>query len=396
MAGNFGSRHRGRFESLERRNLLAGDVLVSLAAGGRLEIQGDDLDNKVLVTAGAEAGSFVVTGLDGTTVTMDGTTSGEATIQDASDVKIDLGAGNDLVAVVGANVGGKLSINTGSEDDRVFIGTAGDAVELEGVTLPADLAVTVGGRLNVKTGDGDDVIEINDASVNGMVSVYAGDGDDNVTLGGSVIGPTDGTASAEANVGLGLGLGHGHGEHGLGLGLGRLFHFGGHFRARGGADIDLGNGDDTLNLDNVTARGKISVRAGDGDDTINATAVTSAALSVLGGDGLDAVTLNALTVDHVGIHTGDDSDTVDVRDSVFTSLGISLGDGDDSLTTENLTSRVVALLGGHGYDTLNQLTDDDYVRELIRGFELPTPVNIPGLPLRGLGRLLHRAHEVVT
>src|SRR3990170_3444629 len=104
MARNMRALRRGRFELLEQRQLLAGDVLVNVV-DGILMVRGDALDNKIMIAAGAEAGDFVVTGLDGTTVHEDGQTPGaEVTVTGVHSAKVGLGAGNDLVAVVGANV----------------------------------------------------------------------------------------------------------------------------------------------------------------------------------------------------------------------------------------------------------------------------------------------------
>src|SRR5688572_15011706 len=70
-------RRKGRpckFESLEKRNLLAGDVTASIR-NGDLVIKGDDLDNGITITAGATAGSVLVTGVNagGTATNVNGT-----------------------------------------------------------------------------------------------------------------------------------------------------------------------------------------------------------------------------------------------------------------------------------------------------------------------------------
>ena len=77
-ATNFG--RAARFESLEQRQLLAGDVLVNVVRGN-LVIEGDAEGNEIAVTAGVERGAFLVTGLNGTTVHQDGQTpASEVTI----------------------------------------------------------------------------------------------------------------------------------------------------------------------------------------------------------------------------------------------------------------------------------------------------------------------------
>ena len=74
MAVSKFGRRRARIEALETRQLLAGDVMVGVV-GGNLVVQGDELGNQVAITAGAEPGSYVVRGLDGTNIVQ---ASGEA------------------------------------------------------------------------------------------------------------------------------------------------------------------------------------------------------------------------------------------------------------------------------------------------------------------------------
>jgi hypothetical protein len=54
---------RCRFESLESRRLLAGDVTARID-NGKLIIKGDKLDNGITIVAGANAGEVVITGVD--------------------------------------------------------------------------------------------------------------------------------------------------------------------------------------------------------------------------------------------------------------------------------------------------------------------------------------------
>jgi hypothetical protein len=350
---------RGRFESLEQRQLLAGDVVVSVL-DGNLMVQGDELDNKIMITAGAQPGEFVITGLDGTTVHEEGQPpAADVTVADVHNVRVGLGDGNDLIAVVGAELSGSLGIRTGAGDDRVLIGTGGDAAELVG-QLPGDLSVAVRGSVLIGTNGGDDQVSVDDAMIGGRLGVEAGADDDSVALGSTAA--LDPMAAARLSV-------------------------------RGGVQVNLGQGNDELSMDQLRARGAIVVHGGHGDDTIDATLTKSAALAAFGGSGVDAITLAQIEAHHLGVHTGEGNDSVDVRDSVFTALGVSLGTGDDTLTTADLQARVAIMLGGEGEDTLDVVSDNSFAHELIRGFEIPPDVNTHGLlfarrPLsRFLGRL---------
>lgn len=353
MTHSVRSLRRGRFEALEQRHLLAGDVLVNVV-GGNLVIEGDELDNKIMITSGEEAGTFVVTGLDGTTVHEEGATPGsEVAVTDVRSALVSLGDGNDLVAVVGAAFDGHLGINTGAGDDRALVGTGGDAPELVGL-LPEDLSVEVAWLLHINTDGGNDLVSVDDAT-GGFIGIHAGEDDDMVSLGSTA--PLEGEATARLT------------SHGL--------------------VVNLSAGNDELTFDQVGVRGVIIANGGEGDDTVNASALTSAVFAVLGDGGNDMVTLADLDVYHLGIHTGDGDDNVDIRDSVFTSLGVSLGDGTDTLTTAALEARIAVLSGGEGEDTLEVVSANNFAHEVIKEFEIPPDVNT-SLPWfrQILGRLL--------
>jgi hypothetical protein len=356
MAGTCSLR-RGRFESLEQRQLLAGDVVLNVV-DGNLMVQGDDLDNKIMITAGAEPGAFVVTGLDGTNILQDSEPPAAAvTVTGVHSIKAGLGEGDDLIAVVGANLRGSLAVRTGAGDDRVLVGTGGDATELVGL-LPSDLSVGVHGSVRIGTDGGNDQVLVDDAMIGGRLGVHAGMDDDLVALGSTAaVDPMDARLSV-----------------------------------RGGVHVNLGQGDDELNMDQLRTRGAIIARGGEGDDMVNAALTNSAGLMVLGDGGEDTVTLNQFYAHHLGIHTGEGNDSVDVRDSAFMAFGVALGDGDDTLTTADLRARVAIMLGGEGEDTLDVVSDSNFAHEFIRGFEVPPDINTHGLPFgrRPLGRLLSR------
>jgi hypothetical protein len=325
-------------------------VLVNVV-GGNLRIEGDAEANKILITSGAEAGAFVITGLDGTTLN---DATDPISVTGVRNIGVGLGDGADLVAIAGATVRGNVSVRTGLGDDRVLVGTGGDAAELAGV-LPADTSVEVRGVLSVSSGDGADQVSIDNA-VASLVNVSAGEGDDDVSLGS---------------------------EEPLGDLAGRL-------TARHAAHVDLGDGNDELGVDQFSTRGLLAVRGGVGDDTIGANLTEAFAMLVSSDGGADDVTLTDLDVNHLGVHTGEGDDTVDVRDSVFTTLGVALGVGNDTLTTSALEARVAVLAGGDGEDTLEQVTASVFGHQRIFGFEIPPDANVNQMPSirRLMGRLL--------
>src|SRR6478752_3145867 len=98
-------RSQGRrcaFESLETRQMMAGDVTASIAHG-MLKIKGDDLDNGITIAAGATAGTVVITGVTagGSATTVNGGTTAVTLTGFTAGMKIDMEDGNDSVAVTG-------------------------------------------------------------------------------------------------------------------------------------------------------------------------------------------------------------------------------------------------------------------------------------------------------
>jgi hypothetical protein len=91
------------FEKLESKQMLAGDVVVSVVEGN-LIIEGDELGNQIAVSSGEGAGAYVIRGLEGTTVKLgeDGAPAPETGLVVEGvrgHVRINLGEGDDAVSV---------------------------------------------------------------------------------------------------------------------------------------------------------------------------------------------------------------------------------------------------------------------------------------------------------
>jgi len=86
-------------EGLESRQLLAGDILASVV-NGQLRISGDAADNGILLRSAAGGGVEVVgTSTGGLATTINGGTSSFITTKALKGVSINLGGGNDSLAV---------------------------------------------------------------------------------------------------------------------------------------------------------------------------------------------------------------------------------------------------------------------------------------------------------
>jgi hypothetical protein len=307
-----------RFKSLEQRQLLAGDVLVNVVRGDLL-IRGDAEGNEISVTAGAEPGTYVVTGLNGTTVHQEGQTPAtEVTVTGVrNDVRISLGEGDDSVSLVDSGVRGSISIHTGTGADEVTVDQ-----------------VSARGGLAIDTADDNDTVTL-------------GSTDD---TGATTFGLRDGTLE-------------------------------GALRIRKGIRVNLGDGNDSLTLENAASLIGIGVNGGLGDDTISASGTSGSILAVLGGDGTDTITLSDIRARHAGVHAGLGNDNVTIEDSVFATLGVALGEGDDTLSIGGNQARIAVLLGGAGEDTLEEPGENDFGFAIVHGFEIPGDANGSTRPL---------------
>ena len=154
-------------ESLENRQLLAGDVEVRVTGGGDLRLDGDDESNQVSLLT-LPNGDMTVVGNDGTTIngaasqTFSGVTD---------DVRVNLRDGNNLLLLDGTRIPDRLTVRTGDGSDVLFIN-------------PQDQDVVIGGNVSINLGDGDNSLVSLEGGVEvaGRMSVRMGDGIDDITL----------------------------------------------------------------------------------------------------------------------------------------------------------------------------------------------------------------------
>lgn len=96
---------------------MAGDVSVAVIAGN-LFIRGDDLDNSLRISSGAEAGAFVITGNTSPDETTINGSSARLTVTGVTKrVIIQMGDGEDFVYVNGAAFADDLLVDLGAGDD---------------------------------------------------------------------------------------------------------------------------------------------------------------------------------------------------------------------------------------------------------------------------------------
>ena len=136
-------------------------------------IKGDDLANGITITAGATAGTVVITGVNAggsaTNVEMRLSrwhTNGAVTLSGfTGDLKISMKDGDDTVSITDLDVPGKAKIKGGDGNDTITID-----------------GVTIDDKLKISLGDGDDTLSITDTEVTGKTKIKGKSGDDDVTI----------------------------------------------------------------------------------------------------------------------------------------------------------------------------------------------------------------------
>lgn len=321
-----------RFETLETRTLLAGNVTAAVTAG-ELDIIGDAAGNAIQVSQ-TTSGDWKVQGI-ATTVnghnaqTFPGVTAG---------ILINLGNGNDFVKVFNGTTPVGLDIQMGAGNDVV-----------QGSNL------TVSDIFQIEVGDGNNTVSLNKIISNGPFGLGTGNGND-------VIAITNSHLNEEVEMGTG------NGTHVLSMNT---------VSTGGPVDIEMGDGADAVALVNITADRGFGIDLGGGTNSLSANHVTVASnfdFDITGGDGKDAVALANVTLHggELNINTNEGNDAVSifqttvngdlkidtgggtdavilntVNDTEFDSIDVSLGPGNyDALVVVNCTALVVNFDGG--------------------------------------------------
>jgi hypothetical protein len=173
MAFTTGGR-KCKFESLENRQMMAGDVVGSIH-GGTLVLKGDGFNNGITINAGAVPNSIEVTGFTptgGTPTNVNGLTNTTVTFLNViHGLTIKMNGGNDEVTIDGVNINGLTNINMGTGVDTLLIN---DSTMCKGLTI--------------NTAQDADTVTITDTTVQGKTKIDTGADCDHVTLQDSVFG----------------------------------------------------------------------------------------------------------------------------------------------------------------------------------------------------------------
>lgn len=175
------------YQSLEKRQLLAGDVNVFLH-DANLYVRGDHADNQVAISVD-EFGDIEVAGVDGTTInggedafridTQNGRLDG--------DLRVNMARGNDSIFVEEVDIRGRAVFYGGAGDDSIGVydvevmdsliahsGRGDDMISID--------EVDIGGLLAAVTLAGEDTVGIDASNIEGRTILLTGSGDDNVAI----------------------------------------------------------------------------------------------------------------------------------------------------------------------------------------------------------------------
>ncbi|MFO0869196.1 MAG: hypothetical protein U0935_09700 [Pirellulales bacterium] len=395
-----------RVESLERREVLAGNVTATLI-GATLVINGDGADNQVAVISLGNS-RYAVAGVD---TTINGAAGSFVTPRTTLNITANLNAGNDalglsnnvqaladlaqdnfgidvtnlgvdiaaLQALIDAatnvtrfSLAGNLTVNGGTGND--VIGVVGDV----GGSVVASLG-TANGGFNAFGYDGSSLIDI--AQVGGSLSVYGdrqadevavvstqvrgsvvaslSDGDNALTVETALIG---GSVAVSALAGSDLVNVEGStvtGLLGVALGEGRFNELSVKASHLGALSYTGGSGIDSIDTAATSVATNATLVTFGGADSVlvheHGAGGTNVAglLSISTGAGDDEVEVSGNS-GVVTIDTADGIDKVQVYDShITTNLTISTGNQTDNVSLDSVLTAIVSIYLGEGNDKLD-------------------------------------------
>jgi len=296
-------------ESMESRQLMAGNVFASVA-GGDLVLTGDAAANGIEVRQ-LGVGKYQIIGL----------------VHGGVQTKVWLGGVAANSQVVGG-VTDDFSINLNAGDDYLLMSAAG---------LPAGSRMQVPDQLLLRTNDGNDRAILNRVQVRDDAFIDLGNGHDYLWMYGGLVGGSQFSPDNDLNVFGGAGNDY--------AGISATY-------VRDDLYMNMGIGDDRIALANMSV----------GDDAW-----------LYGVDGNDLVTLSHVSVrDNLTIDTGAGKDTVFLSfvqaDELYTSMGS--GDG-DYLRVDNTHANTAKLNGGLGVaDNIDLLAGNVFGVLGVSDFEL--------------------------
>lgn len=345
-------------ETLERREVLAGNVTASVATNGQLTLTGNYQDNAVVVWQGGEPGQVVVAGAKdyaGGNTLVNGSAE-PVTLSGVTAIKTDFRDGRDRLLITNLNLPQRtdyvrsLTADLGVGNDQVVL--SGDTGSPRAFALNTGAAVPYGpvnlqGPAHVLGRGGNDTFSVVNASLGGVPNFVTafdgGDGNDTFYVDGSL---------AKNN------LVFTHIDMGQGADVVDLRRANVDFLQLRAVPDNAGT--IRVNLLNVKSRGVEMSLSGASQATVTAEQVTAASIRLETSLGNDRATLRNIISNKLSVYTDNGDDQVSIFDSVInditgdnsaTALFINLSGNNDALTLKNVTANPVASInGGEGID----------------------------------------------
>jgi len=366
-----------RFEVLEGRVVPAG-TLNTTFAGGLLTVTAlDDLVNNAnnqqnITLTGAGAGNFTLTPNGGETFTG----AGAGPFMGVTDIRFNMGLGNDIVSVVAANLSGTMTVMGGDGNNSLLIGPTNNF-----------------GNVSVVNGDGNDVLQLSNGinNITANLTINNGVGDsttllgnlaaDRTTIGGNLT-ITNGAGFDVLNVSgeffnvVGaLTIANGNGGSNTNIdaagGVAPVNEVGGAISITNGAGVDaiqFGGAAGTVALHNVAINNGVGSATGASTVAFSAGGVTvTGNLSVVSGDGMDSFSIGSssfsvtgnLSINHGNGGAGPSGIAIGAAATSTTSIGgtlaIAAALGSDAVVFDGNTVNVHAV-------SINQGNGDNVVR----------------------------------
>jgi hypothetical protein len=306
------------FERLEIRHALAGDAM-AVMYGEMLVVWGDAEANGVVLTYVSTAQAYHVTGKDagGAATTINGQAS--ASFTGVKQVYVGLNGGDDEFSVgspaaVDTVISQWLSIEMGAGNDSVVLGQGGNA---PGGDAPTALRLRTGTSVSIDLGVGDDHLAMANAEIGLSLNITAGDGNDDVVFA------TEFTPSGASEP--------------------LLFPV----MVRGGAGINLGGGEDELEVQNAIFQRHLNVADGAGlAHLILDNLSISKSLDIDTASSDDELKINFVNARDLTIDSNNGIDDVDITNCRFRSMIVKLGSHRDFLLLRQVRVTFLTRLDG--------------------------------------------------
>ena len=336
-----------RFEALETRRLLDGNVTTSFS-GGVLTLHGDSTSNgveifntsaNVVEVLGLNQGTPATPGGTSPPTTIDGGTNGlfqhvVSVVVDFTNGTTGVNQGDDAVVLTNLTLSGSVSVQLGNGNDIVGLGqfdNSGGLVDSAVDGTQGTVRIDNGLVINLQSGNNTVVAKsvTLDGPAGPNLTITGGGVDsisfDHVAVNHAIAITDTGSTTIDMTQGLCNSL-----------------------------RVSLGIGNDSVSIDHTTVGHTLSIKADAGDDSVSLDNIGAQSLQLDLGAGNDHAMVTNAAITHDTMIKGDDgNDTVSLDTVTTRPLNVNLGDGDDILTLNGITSKMTEIHGGTGADTIS-------------------------------------------